>query len=469
MATVRVAVLGAGPAGLAAALHCARAGHQVTLIDQDSLDGAEDDPFAWERRGIPHFQQPHMFLGRGRKELAETLPDVLDAFFEAGAEMIGVGDKAPGPPDPDDALVGLLAIRRPVIEAIFRRFVRKEQNVRLVRSTATGYEGVAATQGKIARVTGVITTDGTINTDVIIDAMGRRTPSATWLKRLGVEPASERVSDCSIAYYSRYYRVKDGQRLPDGPWLFAPRGDLGYASFTAFPGDNNTFAALIAVPPADADLKQMRNATAFEAVVAELPLLRQWANPDLADPITDVLPMGGLRNRILESDEPEAAGLFRAGDALGHTDPVLALGLSMSLVHARAITAALAHSPTDLFEATSRYLTDTRFDLEERFAYATAVDDARLRRWLGEPIDIRRRDGGSHELFTLAGAAVAAMADRDIFNRVLRRNAFLSPLAELDQDAAMLDQIERILAGMPAPPPAGPNREHLVEIIRNAV
>lgn len=103
--------------------------------------------------------------------------------------------------------------------------------------------------------------------------MGRRTQGASWIGSLGGRPVVERRSDCGIIYYSRYYRVRDGQRLPDGPWLLGPRADLGYGVFATFPGDNGAFAASLGIRPGDQELKSLKHAAAFDAAVATMPAL----------------------------------------------------------------------------------------------------------------------------------------------------------------------------------------------------
>jgi hypothetical protein len=60
--------------------------------------------------------------------------------------------------------------------------------------------------------------------------------------------------------------------------------------------------------------------------------------------------------------------------------------------------------------------------------------------------------------------------DPDVFRVVIRRNAFLDPLAVLDEDVEMQARIEKIFGEITATPrPApGPSREELLEIIARA-
>ena len=90
--------------------------------------------------------------------------------------------------------------------------------------------------------------------------MGRRSPVPGWIEALGGRAMAEESSDCGVIYYTRYYRVRPGASLPDGPWLPTPRADLGYGLFSSFPGDNGTFAGLVAIPPGDQDLKKIGRA-----------------------------------------------------------------------------------------------------------------------------------------------------------------------------------------------------------------
>src|SRR5215217_3322393 len=85
---MKFVVAGGGVAGLAASLAIARAGHHAVVLERDPV-GSDESPhgaFDVERRGIPHYFQPHAFLPRGRRLLSDSAPDVLDALLDAGAD-----------------------------------------------------------------------------------------------------------------------------------------------------------------------------------------------------------------------------------------------------------------------------------------------------------------------------------------------------------------------------------------------
>lgn len=472
MATLSVVVLGAGVSGLAAGLALARGGHEVTLIERDEVvvDEAIDAP-DWTRGGIPHFLQAHAFTARGRHELRAMFPDVFQALLDAGADDIDLRPKLHGEPRPGDEELAILGVRRPLIEWALRRAIVAEPGIRVESGVwALGIEGI---RGDVPRVTGVDTTAGSIRANVVIDAMGRRSPVPAWIEGLGGWPMAEESSDCGVIYYTRYYRVRPGASLPDGPWLPTPRADLGYGLFSSFPGDNGTFAGLVAIPPGDQDLKILRHTAAFDAATALMPALYSWINPDTSTPFTNVLPMGSLQNtlRSFVDGRPPAIGLISIGDALFHSDPVFALGLSFGLVHARALTAALEEQGSDLEAAALAFDASVRESMEERFRNASAVDGLRLRAWSGEPVDIAHRDGGAYPLFAFAAGGAAALVDDDVFRTVVRRNYFLDPLSVLDDDVAMQERIERVfgeIRATPRPRP-GPTRDELLAAARAAM
>ena len=469
---VKIVVLGAGVAGLATALALARDGHEVVLVERDEMKVGEPlDAPGWSRRGIPHFLQAHAFTSRGRLELRTHFPDVFGALLDAGADDIPLWRKLPGEHRPGDEDLAMVGVRRPLIEWALRRSAMAEAGISV--ASGVGAVGLEGDPSPTPRVRGVRTTAGVIEADIVVDAMGRRSQVSAWIESLGGTPMAEISSDCGVIYYTRYYRVRDGTTLPDGPWLPTPRADLGYGLFSSFPGDNGTFAGLIAIPPGDQELKSLRHNAAFDAALPLMPALWTWTNPDTSTPFTDVLPMGSLQNtlRSFADGRPPAIGLVSIGDALCHTDPVFALGLSFGLIEATQLASAVRRHGADLEAVALAFDDAVRPAMTERYRFATATDDLRLRRWTGEPIDVAHRDGGAYPLFTIAAGTAAALVDGDVFRTVVRRNYFLDPLSVLDEDVAMQERIERLFGELLAKPraPAGPTRDELVATVRQAV
>jgi thioredoxin reductase len=87
---VDVVVLGAGLAGLSAALAFARSGRRVLVLERDGPGVAGDADRLFEgskRPGISHFRQPHNFLALARQILLTQAPDVLDAVLWGGSAV----------------------------------------------------------------------------------------------------------------------------------------------------------------------------------------------------------------------------------------------------------------------------------------------------------------------------------------------------------------------------------------------
>jgi 2-polyprenyl-6-methoxyphenol hydroxylase-like FAD-dependent oxidoreductase len=456
---MRFVVAGGGVAGLAAALAVARAGHTAVVLERDPVEpgGPPDSAFGVARRGIPHYFQPHTFLPRGRRLLAEWAPDVLDTLLEAGADPQDVARKLSGPREPDDQDLVYLWVRRPVIEWALRRAAAAEPGVEI--RPGVQVTGLLATDNGATRACGVAIGDGqAVVGDVVVDALGRYRCPPGWPRAAG-EP-----TDSGAVYYCRYFELAPGAEHLDAPVL-NPRGDLGYMGFNTFRGDNRTFAVILLAPAADHELRVLRHERAWEAACAAISPLDVMTSAEHARPITGVMPMGGLMN-VDRTGDPGVRAIVAVGDAFCHTDPAFAYGLSFSLAHARALADAAREAP-DADAVVARYRAAAGPEARERHALACATDAARSRRWSGEPLDITRRDA-CYPLFAFAGALAAAPHDDTVLRRTIRRIGLLDRTAVFDQDEALHERIEAILRRVAQRPPAppGPPRDELLARLR---
>jgi hypothetical protein len=129
------------------------------------------------------------------------------------------------------------------------------------------------------------------------------------------------------------------------------------------------------------------------------------------------------------------------------------------------LACAAAETP-DVDAVAERYRADAGPEARERYALACATDDARTRRWSGEPLDPARRDD-CYPLFSFVGALAAAPHDDLVLRRTIRRIGLLDRTAVFDQDNALHDRIETILQRLatgPTSPPGPPRQEMLVRL-----
>src|SRR3954454_17240084 len=359
---MRFVVAGGGVAGLAIGLAVGRSGHEAVVLERDDVT-AGDSPLAAlddERKGIPHYHQPHAFLPRGRRELADWAPDVLAALHDAGAEEQDVSAQLRGPAEPGDEDLVYLWVRRPLIEWALRRAVVAQDGVELhsgVRVAGLEVEG--------DRAVGVALEDGEVlRGDVIVDALGRYRPPAGWPR------APAEGTDSGAVYYCRYFELAAGAEHLPAP-LLNPRGDLGYMAFNTFRGDNRTYSIILLTPSADRELRMLRYEDVWMQACRQMRPLDVSTSPDHGRPITAVMPMGGLAN-VDRTVPPPVRGMAVVGDGFCHTDPAFSYGLSLSLAQARELAAAAAEA-SDIDALLERYFAAVAPEARERHALACAL------------------------------------------------------------------------------------------------
>ena len=180
--------------------------------------------------------------------------------------------------------------------------------------------------------------------DIVVDATGRNTMFPDWLRAEGCE-VPEDESPCGILYFTRHYRLREGQDEPprDGT---PGGGDLGYIKFGVFPADNRHFSVTLATPEIETGLRtaivQARGVRGHLRATARLRALdrsgpRRAGRPRLCH--------GQSRKRLAalsqKDGEPQALGFFALGDAAIRTNPLYGRGCSSGMVQAHILRAAL--------------------------------------------------------------------------------------------------------------------------------
>jgi len=342
---------------MAAALALSSRGHRVYVLEGERLPACESPVEAFERwplRGAPQRRHSHAFLARLHNRIRDGHPDLYAALLAAGAEPLRFTDIARRafPAHelvPSDDEIVMLACRRITFDwAVHRHLISKEGVDYRDGVRVEGLDAETDAASRLPRVTGVRfrTTTGEIgrlDADLVVDASGRDTRLGQWLTAIGAGALREESEHCGIFYCSRFYRLRDGVRVPpmDGPIA----ADLGYLKYAIFPGDSRIFSITLAAAPDDAPLRALFREEPFQAAAALLPSTRGWSDPSLSEPITRVYAFARLhdtRRFFVSEDRPLALGVFPIGDALLHSNPIAGRGCSLGWLGAELLADAFA-------------------------------------------------------------------------------------------------------------------------------
>jgi 2-polyprenyl-6-methoxyphenol hydroxylase-like FAD-dependent oxidoreductase len=422
-----IIICGGSAIGLTTAMMLADDGHAVTVLEADPAsppNSPVDAWTAWERHGVPQFRQPHN-LFPGFRRVAETeLPGLTERLVAAGCVWEEpLAGMPPGITDhsarPDDDKFRFVTGRRPVVEAVIADKARGHPGVTVRRGTkVSGVITGTSMEPGVLHVTGVRTAGGDeIRADLVIDAMGRKTPCGDWLTAAGGTAPHVESQDCGFAYYTRYYT---GPSLPAkiGPVL----SELGSFTLLTLAGDNNTWSLTIFVATADPALKAFRDADAFTAVIRECPLQAHWLD---GTPITDVLPYAGVLDRyrrFVVGGRPVATGFAAVGDAWACTNPSAGRGLSVGIIHAQVLRDALRKEPDNPLAFVHAYDAETEKTVAPFYWNQITAD----RRRIDEMTALREGTEPPPPDPRVVHFMTAAMCDGDVFRGLLETITCLS-------------------------------------------
>jgi 2-polyprenyl-6-methoxyphenol hydroxylase-like FAD-dependent oxidoreductase len=477
-----VVVVGAGVGGLATALALGRAGHQVTVVERDTLpeiDGPEE-AFASERRGAPQAHQTHGFLARLVVVLRERFPDVLDDLRAAGCTVLPPTLDL-GEPEPGDEDLVVLVMRRTTFEWVLRRAalasagveVRAGVGVAGLAVAAPGpHSDAAAGSVDVPVVSGVVLEDGTrVPADIVVAATGRRGPVPAWLAEAGVS-VEETIRESGLVYLTRWYRLPAGVDVQFDPKL---GGDLGYVKYLGVPGDGGTLSITLAVRVQDAELRAaLSDPDRFERACRALPGPDQFFAMGPLEPVGGVRPMGGLLNRLrrfaADGGRPLVHGFHAVGDAHTCTNPLYGRGCSLAVVQALLLADAVAAHPGDPHAQSVAYEAACAAEIEPWYELAvqtdaTGADPTGFGSGQGDDAE---GDAVSPEGKAMAALFVAGATDPVIGRALARLWNVLETPAQL---ATRTDVVARMAAVMsnpdayPPPPREGPTRRELLDTL----
>jgi 2-polyprenyl-6-methoxyphenol hydroxylase-like FAD-dependent oxidoreductase len=253
--------------------------------------------------------------------------------------------------------------------------------------------------------------------------------------------------------------------------MYGPRGDTGFLAYATFVGDHATASSVLMVSSEDKELRALREPAAFDAVAALLPALGDWVRPETAEPTTEVLPMGALRNvrrRWSGAAGPGVPGLQSVGDALCHTNPTFALGASQALEHAVVLRDAL-ESTDDLAAVAAQFADAVDAVARSRHAAVNAEDEDRRRLWRGDIASPLDRDAAP-AMYLRAAVYPVAVRDPELGLAVLRRIHALDPIDRLASDADLMARAAALIGdGAAMPRPAYPSRSEVSAAVASAV
>jgi 2-polyprenyl-6-methoxyphenol hydroxylase-like FAD-dependent oxidoreductase len=448
----------------------ARDGHEVTVLERDPEQVPESAEEAWEqwpRDGVTQFRLPHFLQAGGCAVLEETLPDVFEALVAAGAaRMDAIGlmppNLADSGPQPGDERFVTYTARRSTFEQVLGKAAERERNLEIRRGAAVREPTIRVGNGT-PHVTGVrLESDETLAADLVVDAMGRRSPLPRWLSDANVGSLHEESEDCGFIYYGRYFRSADGTTpQPFGP-LLAP---IGSFTILTLPSDNGTWSVTIVLSSGDQVLKRLRDPELWTSVIRACPAHAHWLE---GESISDLFAMGGVLDRYrrpISDGRPLVTGIALLGDAWACTNPSLGRGIALGLLHVKCLRDAVNSHMDDPIEFAEAWDAATETNLTPWYRETVAEDRDRLReidalRAGLEPTPPTERSSMLRDALT-----TAALHDPSMFRAYLASRSVLTPLSETFAQEGVAERALELAGEHERLVLPGPSREDLLTML----
>ncbi|MFD0614161.1 FAD-dependent oxidoreductase [Bradyrhizobium sp. GCM10027634] len=312
----------------------------------------------------------------------QELPGLTDDLLRAGCVWVDYLDSRSLPPTltdraprPGDQALRFVTGRRPIVEWAVAAIAQAAPNVTVsrgikVRELITGASAVP----DVPHVTGVRTTSGEeIPADLVIDAMGRRSPACEWILSAGGRSPIEQAEDSNFAYFTRYF---SGHQRPRR--MGRALTPMGLFSILTLDGDNDTWSVTLYTSSKNKAMRALRDTTTFHRVVSACPRHAHWLD---GEPITPVLLMAGVVDRyrrFVVDGKPVITGFAAVGDAWACTNPSAGRGLSVGLLHAQVLRNIARRHINDPEAFSRKYDADTESQVGPFYRNQIAADRVRI-------------------------------------------------------------------------------------------